>query len=252
MRSKRSQRLLTKTETGQRLLEIQRIRDSVPLPSKISELYKGDGTLHPQYVEHGPAERAIRRYHRKAGEAVEHEQLSVGLRQALHLPLVWTQIVHRYPWAVMWVRVKDGRRVRGRKLCATLGHAIHECERIQRIVPNATVVSRSRGYDIPPSLRGKLPPRWYWCPRCMKPRKYARDENDATFSVVKKVWSKEKKKYKWVERTVYLLHCPMCGCTNRDPVFRRSNQPWEIRRFKRGVTRARRTKQRRRTRSSSR
>jgi hypothetical protein len=237
------------TRTRELLSEIQRIRDSVPLPPTIGELYDEEGKLLPCYVEHQPTKRALQRYHRKTGEAVYHERLPIGLRQALHLPLVWVQIVNRYPWKVMWIRTVDGKRRRGQKLCTSLGGAIYTQQRIAKLVPNATVVSRVRGYDIPSELRGQLPPRWYWCPRCMKPRRYERDADDATFFVVKKQWSDEKQRFIWKERKVYLLRCPMCDSTNRDPTFRRSNQPWEIRRFKRGVTRARKVKRTRRRRS---
>lgn len=224
------------------LREMQRIRDAVPLPSTVSELYDGD-KLRSQYIEHTPARKALQRYHKRTGEAVYRDDLPIGLKQALKLPLVWNQITHRYPWKVMWVRTdSQGRRKKGQKLCTTLGGAIKEWDRIRAIVPNATVVSRSRGYDIPPKLRGKLPPRWYWCPRCMKPRRYARDPDGARFYVLKKVWRPTKGRYEWVERQVYLLRCPMCSTTNKDQVFRRSNQPWEVRKFKRGVRTARRRK----------
>ena len=229
-----------------KLVEIQRIRDSVPLPSTMAELYTPEGRLRAEYNEHRPAMRAIQRYHKRTGEAVSSNgRLPSGLEQAIHLPLVWVQIVHRYPWKVMWVRQVDGKVKRGEQLCTTLGGAIIIQRKVAKVVPNATIVSRTRGYDIPPELRGKLPPRWYWCPRCMKPRKYARDPNDATFYTIKKQWSDDKQKYVWKERKVYLLRCPMCLCTNRDPVFRRSNQPWETKRYKRGVVRASNRKPRR-------
>ena len=235
-----------------RLADIQRIRDAVPLPATIGGLYTAEGKLRSEYLEHGPAERAIQRYHKRTGEAVysENGRLPIGLEQALHLPLVWVQIVNRYPWKVMWVRTVDGRRVRGEKLCQSLGAAIIIQRQVAKKVPNATVVSRTRGYDIPPSLRGKLPSRWYWCPRCMKPRRYTRDPDNATFYVVKKVWSDEKQRYIWKERKVYVLRCPMCNCTNRDPIFRRSNQPWEIKHLKRGATRVPSRKPRRHRRSA--
>jgi hypothetical protein len=234
-----------------KLAEIQRIRDSVPLPATIGELYTAEGKFRTEFNMHGPAERAVQRYHKRTGEAVysSNGRLPVGLEQALHLPLVWVQIVNRYPWKVMWVRTVNGQRKKGEQLCSSLGGAIIVQRKVARIVPNATVVSRTRGYDIPPQLRGKLPPRWYWCPRCMKPRRYQRDPDDATFYVVKKQWSDEKQRYVWKERRVYVLRCPMCNCTNRDPVFRRSNQPWEVKRYKRGATRASNRKSRRHRRS---
>lgn len=229
--------------TVKTLVRIQRLRDAVPLPPTIGELYTQEGKLRSEFIEHSRAERAIQRYHMRTGEAVRDKDLPIGIRQAFHLPLVWVQITNRYPWKVMWVRTKDGRPVKGQKLCTSLGGAVRFQRRITDVVPNATIVSRVRGYDIPPSLRGKLPPRWYWCPRCMKPRRYKRDDQGRRFTVNKKVWSKTKNKYIWVERNVHMLVCPMCETTNRDPVFRRSNQPWETRRFKKGVTRARKRKQ---------
>lgn len=229
-----------------KLLEIQKIRDSVPLPRTLGEMYTAEGKLRSEYLEHRPAERAVQRYHMRTGEAVSSNgRLPVGLEQALRSPLVWVQIVNRYPWKVMWVRTVDGKRKRGEQLCASLGGAILVQQQVARKVPNATVVSRTRGYDIPPSLRGKLPPRWYWCPRCMKPRRYVRDPDDATFYTIKKVWSAEKQKYIWKERRVYVLRCPMCNCTNRDPIFRRSNQPWEIKHLRNGAGRVSNRKPRR-------
>lgn len=215
------------------------------------EMYDGDGRLLSQYHQHKPAERAIQRYHRKTGEAVLSDDLPVGIRQAIKLPLVWTQIVNRNPWKIMWIRTdSQGRRRRGQKLCPNLGAAIREWERIKVIVPNATIVSRARAYDIPPKLRGKLPPRWYWCPHCMKPRRFVKDPDPKNrHHVLKKVWSEEKKRYIWVERLVWRIECPMCGCSNRNPIFRRSNQPWEVRRFKKGVRRARKRPARKRRRS---
>lgn len=241
--------LLTDTysEAYERAQAIQRARDSVPLPGTIGELYDGKFLL-PEYNEHRPAERAIRRYHRRVGEAVpKRDSLPVGVQQALKLPLIWTQIVNRYPWKVMWIRVdEEGRRRKGQKLCTTLGGAIAIQRRAAKKVPNATIISRVRGYDIPPSLRGKLPPQWYWCPRCMKPRQYKRHPDDESFYTIKKTWDSTKQKYKFAERKVWLLVCPMCSCTNRDPTFRRSNQPWQTRRIKSGVRRIRTTKKRRR------
>ncbi len=234
--------------------DIQRIRDSVPLPATIGELYL-NGKLRNEYLQHGPVDRVIQRLHRRAGEAVEDkDSLPPGLQQAIKLPLIWVQIVNRHPWKIMWVRTDEkGRKRKGEKLCTTLGGAILEWRRIKRLAPNATVISRARGYDIPPSLRGRLPKGWVWCPHCMKPRKYKRGETEQKFSVLKKQWSEEKGRYEWRERMVYLLICPLCGNTNRDQVYRRSNQPWEIRKFKKGVRRARprhRTTKRKRGRRS--
>jgi len=232
---------------------IQRIRDSVPLPARVGDLYDGNGRLRTEFMEHGPAERAIQKLHRRAGEAVPNQDaLPVGIQQALHLPLIWVQIVSRYPWKVMWVRHDSTGRVRrGELKCTTLGGAIYEWRRIRKLAPNATIVSRARGYHIPPELRGELPPRWYWCPHCMKPRRYQRDPDNRTFTTNKKVWSDTKGRFVWVERKVYILVCPMCHNNSRDPIFRMSNQPWETRRFKQGVRRAKPRQRTRRKRGKS-
>jgi hypothetical protein len=74
----------------------------------------------------------------------------------------------------------------------------------------------------------------------MQPRRFRAVRPLQEFYAMVKVWSDEKKRYKWVDRKLRLLECQYCGCTNRETVFRRSNQPWEIRKFKRGVRRARR------------
>jgi hypothetical protein len=170
--------------------------------------------------------------------------LSPGLRQALKQALIWNQIVHKYPWAVMWL--KGGKRYR--KKFQTLGGAIAFQQRAVRVAPSATVVSLSKSYDIPAALRGRLPKRWRWCPRCMKPRRFKRKDPLETFYVNRKEWSEDHKRYIPHEREIAVIECPLCGCTNRDTVFRRSNQPWEIRRIKPGKMRIR--KRRRRARSS--
>jgi hypothetical protein len=223
---------------------LQAARDSYPLPSTIGELFAGN-MLKPPYAKHGPAERALQRYHEKAHASVNGQtELSPGVRQALKLSVTWSQLTKRYPWKVMWQRKVNGRIARGEKMCTTLGGAIAFQRSIIDRVPNATVVSRVRAYDVPPKLRGRFPKKgFYWCPYCMKPRKFLIDESGQWFYAQKKVWSHEKGRYVPTERAVALLRCPMCGCTNRDHVWRRSNQPWEKRRIKSGVRRVR--KQRR-------
>lgn len=146
------------------------------------------------------------------------------------------QLGKRFPFAVMWL--KDGKRYR--KRCANIGEAVLVHQKVSPVVPNATIVSLVRSYDIPSDLRGRLPKPWLWCPRCLKPRKFVLDADGRSFFALKKKWNAEKGRYEWVDRRVAMIFCPMCSCSNKDPVFRRSNQPWETRRFKQGVTRARR------------
>src|SRR5262245_19469293 len=130
------------SKTPDVLRAIQELRDEYPLPDTLGEMYDSQGRLRSEFIEHRPAERAIQRYHKRTGEAVrQRADLPVGLQQALHLPLIWVQITTRHPWAVMWIRVKDGKRVHGKKLCTSLGHAIAFQRKVSKVAPNATVVS---------------------------------------------------------------------------------------------------------------
>lgn len=222
------------------LREIQRLRDSVPLPGTVGEMFDGP-LLKEEFNAHRPAARVLERYQRRSAERAlamsnGEYKIPLGVRVALRSEFFPVQIVHRYPWAVVWFA--DGKRYR--KLQTTLASAVvlHKQLVMDCGVKNATIISRSRGYDIPRELRGRLPSPWKWCPRCMKPKKYQRDPEGATTHVRRKEWNSEKKRYEFRERKVWLIRCPTCGCTNRDSVFRRSNQPWELRRFKQGVTRA--------------
>lgn len=158
-----------------------------------------------------------------------------GVRHALQQPLVHTQIVNKYPWAVIW-KGKDG--CPRRKLCMTIISAIEFMALARRKGVRASIVSRQRGYDIPPKLRNKIPKPYKWCPFCMDARKYRRVGDDHKFSALRKEWSEEKQRYVWKERKIYLMRCEVCGLSNREITFRRSNQPWEVRKFKRRARRA--------------
>lgn len=222
------------------LREVQRARDKVPLPKKVSELFD-NGVLKPDYIEHRPAIRALDRYHTRHAERAAESVEDVGIAQAARLPFVANQLSHRYPWAVMWIkRDEDGGRKRYKKLCTNLYQAVWFRQRVQDAgVSNATVISRARSYHIPVELIGRLPKPWVWCPHCMKPRKYHR-VGDETIFAQKKVQVVSKRgvvSYEYRERRVALLACPMCGCTNRNMIYRQSNQPFHKRKFKRGVTR---------------
>jgi hypothetical protein len=82
----------------------------------------------------------------------------------------------------------------------------------------------------------------YWCGYCMAPRRFVRSRPEQTFTTNKKFWSDDKGRYIWKEVTLAVIECRVCHGTNRDGRFRRNNQPYEIRRFKQGVRRARRRK----------
>jgi hypothetical protein len=152
-----------------------------------------------------------------------------------------------HPWFVTWRSPKTRKRYR--KQFQALPHAIEFiATKAQYADPHASVVSR-HPYDVIPALRGKFPAKrggyiYYWCPMCVTARQFFPLSEDVTFWTAKKTWYETKGRYEWPDRRVRVLQCRICGCTNRNHYFRRSNQPWEKRRFKRGVRRT--TKRRKR------
>lgn len=166
-----------------------------------------------------------------------------GVRDALHQPLMAVQITTKYPFFVTWVSPKTGKRLR--KLFMSLPHAIvFVAERAQYVDEDAAIVAR-HGFDIPTKLRGKFPRKMdgrmhYWCPRCMSPRRFRK--TDSVFFADKKFWNEEKGHYEWKNVKLAVVECTVCGITNRDYKFRRSNQPFEKRKIKKGVRRVKRRK----------
>src|SRR4030095_1497008 len=164
------------------LREVQRARDKVPLPKRVSGLFEGT-LLKPEYLEHTRATRALARYHRRAAEKADISVKDVGIKQAARVPLHPNQLPHRFPWSVMWMKRVDGKKKRYKKLCTNLYQAVWFRNMLhERGVSNATVVSRARSYHIPVELIGKLPKPWVWCPNCMKPRKYRRVGDETIFA----------------------------------------------------------------------
>ena len=228
-----------------RVRQVIREIAEVPEPKTVEDLFNShNNLLRGSY--HTEKYLGILRHRQKRSESLIQELLLVekgvlstykvplGVKVALRTPLIHCQVVNRYPWAVVWV-TKSGKRKH--KLQPTLVSAVLFHARAQKINATATIISRQRHYDIPSVLRGRIPKGWSWCPRCMKPRKYKRVTPQQDFTVIKKSWSEEKQRWVFKERRVYLLECRTCGCTNRDPAYRRSNQPWEVRKIKRGKTR---------------
>lgn len=151
----------------------------------------------------------------------------LGIRLALSHKLTRPHIVNAQPWYVTFHY--KGKRVK--KYFQSLACAvIYITEKAQYVDPHASIVSRY-GYDIPAKLRGRIPRPWKWCPCCLNARKYHRSPLQETFFRSVKVWSEEKERFIWKERKLWLTECPTCGLTNRNHIFRRSNQPWHIRRL---------------------
>jgi len=159
---------------------------------------------------------------------------------------------NRLAWYVTWVSPRTGARLKKYFMSPWVGMEFL-ATKAARADSHAALVSRQRPYDVPARYRGKFPYRqeykgrtrtWYWCPLCMQPRRFRAVQPQQEFYAEVKVWSDEKKRYIPKERKLRLLECHYCGCTNHNAVWRRSNQPWEIRKFKRGVRRARRRRRR--------
>jgi hypothetical protein len=169
----------------------------------------------------------------------EHEwPVPYGVRIALRTRLTYNQIVVKYPFTATWTSPKSGRRLK--KNFTSLIGAIKFCTtKAQYVDPQCSIIARVVGYDVPPKLRGKLPRRMrgskmhYWCPYCMDARRFKRGEGE--FYAMKKFWNDEKQRWDWKEVKLAILICTVCGISNRDSKFRRSNQPFEVRKIKQGV-----------------
>lgn len=175
----------------------------------------------------------------------DHEwKVPYGVRMAFEEKLLWAHMAHKHPYFVTWVSPKTGKRLK--KFFGSMPNAVHFiATKAQYVDEDAAVVVRN-GFDIPVKLRGKFPRKLsgrthYWCPRCMSPRIFRRLFGQ-TFKAMKKEWNTEKARYEWRDRELALMACEVCRCTNRDQKFRRCNQPWEKRKFKKGVRKAKRRK----------
>jgi hypothetical protein len=166
----------------------------------------------------------------------------------INQPLITSQMNNRLAWYVTWISPRTGQRLRKHFMSPWVAIDFI-ATKASKVDPHAALVSRTHAYDIPPKYRGKVPYKqeykgrmrtWYWCPLCMQPRRFRAVKPPQEFHAQVKVWSDEKQRYIPKEHKLRLLECSYCQCTNRDSVFRRSNQPWEIRKFKRGARRARR------------
>lgn len=222
---------------------------SRPPVTNVSEVY-ANGKMRDEFNLTDVEDMLVARQRRAAKLVLtkmsdDDYRIPLGVRVALKQGFTWNQICHEFPWAVIWL--SDGERKQ--RKCRTLWEAVNFHKKAIAVNSTATIVSRQRAYDIPPQLRNKLPHGWKWCPRCMKPRKYKRmyqSSGDAvTFYANVKVWNKTKEKWDFAERKLHMMECPICLTNNRDPVFRRSNQPFHKRKIKKGVTRVRRTRAKR-------
>lgn len=217
---------------------------------RASELYGAGASgnlMQGRYSTNVKVLRYIKKRHKRYGRLIDENgffryeghkwKVPFGVRLCLRRTLVNNQITVRYPWAVVWRSPKTGKRLK--KYFSTPYQAIvFITTKAQYVDSRTALIARSVGYDIPPQLRGRIPKPWKWCPNCMGARRFKAVDPQEVFFAQVKVWNEKKFIYEYRDRKLRLMRCEICGCTNRDRKFRRSNQPWETRKFKPGVRRA--------------
>lgn len=207
---------------------------------KVGDLYL-NGKLQGKYIHTTVEEKLVRRQKRLAEKAAkgrfrEGYTIPKNIAYILEHDMVWSQIVHEKPWAV-YVLIDGKRR---RKRFNNLWSAVQFHSEVTKKHPSAGIVSLAKAYELPAEWRlkrDKLPAKWKWCPRCVTFRVFHRVDPPQRFEAEVKKWSETKGRYIWTYRSLWLTECQLCGHTNRDPAFRRSNQPFELRRIKKGVHR---------------
>jgi hypothetical protein len=225
-------------------------------PTTIADFYGGGelgNLLKPQYQTDAVYRWFQKRHEKHVGVVIGedgwyrrngHEwKIPYGVRIAAQQPLIFSQITFQHPFYVTWISPKTGKRVK-RFMQSLSSSIVFIAEKVQYVDENAAIISR-HGYHMPPKLRGKFPRKMggrlhYWCPRCMAPRVFKLAPYRGTFYAQKKVWNDEKGKYVFTDRKLAVIECSFCGVSNRDHKFRAANQPWEVRKFKQGVRKARR------------
>jgi hypothetical protein len=234
-------------------------RKALPIPP-IEDLYgagENGNLMHGQYGEREDIKAAIQRRHEKGMALINGDgyweqngrrwRVPLGIREAFAATLSHGHMMSRYPFYVQWKHPdgNGGFKIK-RRSCTSLGTAVSFITvHAQRVDKDAFVVCKL-GFYAPIKLLGKFPRRmadgkmYYWCPRCMQPRRHHQTNPPQTFYADKKYWSDEKNRYVWKNVKLAVLECSHCGASNRDNKFRASNQPVEKTRIKPRRTRVRR------------
>jgi hypothetical protein len=228
----------------------------------IEELFGGGYSgrlMRGEYTGREDIAKAIQRRHERGMTLIDANgywvqngrtwKVPFGVRQAFGATLTHGQRMSQYPFYVQW-RHPDGNgghRVR-RRSCVSLGAAVSFiATRAQAADPEAFVVCRL-GFYAPTAMLGKFPRRlkdgklYYWCPRCMQPRRYRTVDPPQSFYADKKyeTSSNGQARYVWKNVKLALLECTHCGGNNRDSKWRASNQPVSKVKIKPRRTRVRR------------
>jgi hypothetical protein len=226
----------------------------------IEKLYGGGDSgkfMRGEYSERRDIREAIQRRHEKGMSLINGEGyweqdgrrwlVPFGVRAAFRETLTHGHLVNKYPFYVQW-RHPDGNggfKIKKRS-CMSLGAAVSFITmHAQRADPEAFVVCKL-GFYAPIRLLGKFPRRmadgrlYYWCPRCMQPRRHHVASPPQSFYANKKYLNDETGRYVWKNVKLALIECSHCGANNRDHKFRASNQPVEKTKIKPRRTRVRR------------
>jgi hypothetical protein len=244
----------------------RRTTSAKPVIPPVEELY-GAGVsgrlMKGEYTTRTDIHAAIQRRHERGmalingkGYWVQGDRqwyVPYGVRQAFTATLSHSHLMNRYPFYVQW-RHPDGNggfRTKKRS-CTSLGSAVSFITlRAQQVDEDAFVVCKL-GFYAPVPMLGKFPRRlkdgklYYWCPRCMQPRRFRQHHPQQTFYVNKKYPNTDEKTmhlqpFIWKNVKLALLECTHCGGNNRDGKFRASNQP-----VQKTIVKARKTRVRRR------
>jgi hypothetical protein len=210
-----------------------------PRVKTIGEVYDEKGWMRPEFIGTDMEAKLMARQQQLAVDALlglseDGYKIPTNVEVFNNQGYVLSQVSNKRPWAV--VVLVEGRRKR--RLCNNLYEAVEYHRRIQKKYPASGIVSRARAYELPARWRlklHKLPKKFKWCPYCGAFRVYHRVYPEQRFFAQVKKWSETKKRYDWIDRQLWLTECQLCGNTNRDSLFRRNNQPWEVRHIKQGV-----------------
>lgn len=223
-----------RTESYCYILHEKEIRsDAAPVITKLREAYV-DGKLRSEFIGTDMEDKLLKRQHRLAINASLGLDCPRNLEWILEQEFVVSQVAYEKPWAVIWL--SDGERKR--KRFNSLWSAIEFWNKAKRLNTTASIVSLSRGYELPASMRfkkDKLKKKWKWCPHCVTFRVFKRVYPEQKFFANIKYETVDKKgnpTFEWAVRNVWLTECQLCGNTNRSAIFRRANQPYELRKVK--------------------
>lgn len=220
----------------------ERLRPSV---SKVHEAYS-KGRLRSEFNGSKVEEILLKRQQKKGLDAVlslssNGYKVPRNVSHMLEQGFVWAQVVTEKPWAVYVLVPREGQEdLRRRKRFNNLYDAVVFHRKARKAGYVAGIVSLARAYELPREWyfkKDKLKKKWKWCPYCADFRTFKRVYPERRFEAPIKRWDEKKGVFTWKYHMVYLMACTVCGNNNREPAYRRANQPFEIRYIKAGARR---------------